>query len=497
MSSSQQSAGNYKYVVLGGGNAAGYVARSFAQLGCQGMLRIISEESCLPYERSLLSKRLDPQDECRHLINEQTEEWYTEQGFSVCLNTHVKSVDISRKLLRTSSGDFPYEKLIVATGSAPLPVRIAGANLGEVYCLRGQENKRDIQDAIATAKHRQPDEAKAVVIGHNYIAMETAAAIAQAGLETCVVLEAEQFIPDLLPRVLAEEFQRLFELERVTLIKRVKVKELLPRANCDDMVGCVRLEDGRDIHCSFCVLIQSTKPRVSLFRQLLAIDEQSGGLLVDSHLRTSNRDIYAIGDVCAFPQFYDGKPGRWPRADHAIRSAHYVAYSVLADEFGRAHQLEDYWYLPHTSSVVFNRHWDFFGRPYGDCRIIGSLFYKQAGFAAVFTGPDRRIEGIFLEEGSQSDLEVLRKVARFRPQLSDNQYSELSTMTSAQSFLHFLRMLCDKLPEQGRGGQKPWSTGEQQLWQAGQPQQHLGQQYSKPFQSEQQQQQRPLEQLPL
>src|SRR3546814_20253682 len=56
---------------------------------------------------------------------------------------------------------------------------------------------------------------RSVVIGCNYIAMETAAAIAQAGLETCVVLEAEQFIPDLLPRVLAEEFQRLLELERI------------------------------------------------------------------------------------------------------------------------------------------------------------------------------------------------------------------------------------------------------------------------------------------
>lgn len=487
------SSGNYKYVVLGGGNAAGYVARCFAKLGCQGMLRIISEEAFLPYERSALSKNLDPDDESRHLTNEQNEDWYREQNFSVCLKTRVRSVDVDNKMLYTTAGDFPYEKLIVATGSAPLPVRIAGANLGEVYCLRGYENKLALQDAISSAKHKHNDEAKAVVIGCNYIAMETAAAIAHAGLETCVVLEAEQFLPDLLPRVLAEEFQRLFELERITLIKRVKVQELLPRKNTDDMVGCVRLEDGRDIHCSFCVLINSTKPRVDLFRQKLAIDEHSGGLLVDSHLRTSNRDIYAIGDVCAFPQFYDGQHGRWPRADHAIRSAHYVAYSVLADEFQKSDQLEDYWYLPHTSSVMFNRRWDFFGRPHGDCCIIGSLFYKQTGFAAVFTGSDRRIEGIFLEEGSQSELELLRKITRARPQLSENQLSDLTSMNSAQSLLHFLRMLCDSLPDQKIwGGQKLEGQEQQQLGE-----QHLGQQYSKqmPFQGEQQQ--RPLEELPL
>src|SRR3546814_17920083 len=47
----------------------------------------------------------------RHLINDQNDEWYREQNFSVCLNTRVLSIDVDRKTLFTSAGDFSYEKV--------------------------------------------------------------------------------------------------------------------------------------------------------------------------------------------------------------------------------------------------------------------------------------------------------------------------------------------------------------------------------------------------
>jgi monodehydroascorbate reductase (NADH) len=120
----------FKYVILGGGVAAGYAAREFAKQGVQpGELAIISKEAVAPYERPALSKGyLFPQNAARlpgfHVCvgsggERLLPEWYSEKGIELFLSTEIVKADLSTKTLTSAAGAaFTYEILLIATGSS-------------------------------------------------------------------------------------------------------------------------------------------------------------------------------------------------------------------------------------------------------------------------------------------------------------------------------------------------------------------------------------------
>ncbi|XBI37987.1 hypothetical protein VPH35_123161 [Triticum aestivum] len=121
---------HFKYVILGGGVAAGYAAREFGKQGVQpGELAIISKESVAPYERPALSKGyLFPQNAARlpgfHTCvggggEKLLPEWYTEKGIELILSTEIVKADLASKTLTSAAGaTFTYETLLIATGSS-------------------------------------------------------------------------------------------------------------------------------------------------------------------------------------------------------------------------------------------------------------------------------------------------------------------------------------------------------------------------------------------
>lgn len=102
----------YKYIVLGGGNASGYAAEQFLKKGIKkNELCIISDEPYVAYERPALSKAyLSPAKPARlpgfHTCvggggERQTPEWYKEKGIEYMLNTKVTAADIKTRTLTT------------------------------------------------------------------------------------------------------------------------------------------------------------------------------------------------------------------------------------------------------------------------------------------------------------------------------------------------------------------------------------------------------------
>src|SRR5215469_10081043 len=110
-----------KYLILGGGMVAGYAAKELAKRGlASGELTIVSADDALPYERPPLSKSfLSGKDqEADILINPS--EWYQQQGIDVKLKTVIKSVDLKRRIIRSSSGeDFASDSFLSSTGARP------------------------------------------------------------------------------------------------------------------------------------------------------------------------------------------------------------------------------------------------------------------------------------------------------------------------------------------------------------------------------------------
>ena len=120
-------------VVLGGGAAAGYFVKEFVDAGRGAEVCIISEESQVPYEESVLSRNfLWKESPARlqgllvpHCPDEvdaddntlQTAEWYQGNGVEVITNVKIAKVDAVKKTLITLSGRrYGYDRLVIATG---------------------------------------------------------------------------------------------------------------------------------------------------------------------------------------------------------------------------------------------------------------------------------------------------------------------------------------------------------------------------------------------
>ncbi|KAJ6308088.1 hypothetical protein OIU76_017790 [Salix suchowensis] len=194
---------NREYVIVGGGNAAGYAARSFVEHGmADGRLCIVTKEAYAPYERPALTKgylfpldkkpaRLPGFHTCVGSGGErQTPDWYKEKGIEMLYEDPVTGIDIEKQTATTISGKLlKYGTLIVATGctATRFPEKIGG-NLPGVHYIR------DVADADSLISSLEKAH-KLVVVGGGYIGMEVAAAAVGWKLDTTIIFPENHLLP--------------------------------------------------------------------------------------------------------------------------------------------------------------------------------------------------------------------------------------------------------------------------------------------------------------
>ncbi|KAH9775377.1 Monodehydroascorbate reductase [Citrus sinensis] len=294
---------NREFVIVGGGNAAGYAARTFVEHGmADGRLCIVSKEAYAPYERPALTKgylfpldkkpaRLPGFHTCVGSGGErQTPEWYKEKGIEMIYQDPVTSIDIEKQTLITNSGKLlKYGSLIVATGctASRFPEKIGGYLPGVHYI-------RDVADADALISSLEKAK-KVVVVGGGYIGMEVAAAAVGWKLDTT----------------------------------GASIKNL--EAGSDGRVAAVKLEDGSTIDADTIVIGIGAKPTVSPFERV-GLNSSVGGIQVDGQFRTSMPGIFAIGDVAAFPLKHEWNMLIMLVNRHSIALKHYLVHKLTLGE---------------------------------------------------------------------------------------------------------------------------------------------------------------------
>src|SRR5690606_13800589 len=109
----------FKYVIIGGGLAAGYAARVFAEYGdsASSQLCILSADNELPYERPSLSKHFLASDASIGEILINSPEFYRQHDIEIRLETVVGRIDCDNKLIYAGNYVIGYERLMIATGA--------------------------------------------------------------------------------------------------------------------------------------------------------------------------------------------------------------------------------------------------------------------------------------------------------------------------------------------------------------------------------------------
>lgn len=425
---------NREFVIVGGGNAAGYAARTFVEHGmADGRLCIVSKEAFAPYERPALTKAyLFPLDKKPARLpgfhtcvgsgkDRQDPEWYQKHGIEVLYKDPVVSIDSNAQTVATSSGKtIKYGSLIVSTGCVPVrfPEKIGGELPGVHYI-------RDVADADSLISSLQKAK-KVVVIGGGYIGMEVAAATTGWNLDTTVIFPEDHIMPRLFTPSIAHKYEELYESKGVKIMKGSLIEKL--EAGTDGRVARVVLKNGSVVEADTVVVGIGAKPAVSPF-EAIGLNSTVGGIQVDSLFRTGVPGIFAIGDVAAFPLKIYNRMTRVEHVDHARKSAQHCVKSLLTA------YTEPYDYLPYFYSRIFEYEgstrkvwWQFYGDNVGEPIEIGNFDPKIATF---WIDSDNRLKGVFLESGTSEEFSLLPQLAKSQPVVDKSKLKSASSVEDA------------------------------------------------------------------
>lgn len=205
----------------------------------------------------------ETQKKIRSIITKET------VGTGVEFVQGTASVDADRKIVSVLDDEYPYDKLLVCTGSSPLLPNI-----------KGVENALTYAD---TLKLKEVPE-KLVIVGGGSTAAEYAGIFSQMGSQVDVLCRS-QFLK-ILNDSESEEYIVSKMLKNTMIHENVDIKEITDRSvitNYGEIEGTVLLATG-------------VKPNSDIVKDIVELDEK-GHIKVDEHLQTSNEDIYAAGDV--------------------------------------------------------------------------------------------------------------------------------------------------------------------------------------------------------
>ncbi len=385
---------NYKYIILGGGTAAGYAANEFVKQGiATDELCIVSKETTLPPDRPPFSKdylrgESDPDD---FLIN--NEDFYSQKGIDVLLKTQVTNVDLANKNLKLDSGEqLGYDYLLITTGATPRILDVPGAAKENVFYLRDKQDADAIRDKAKKAK-------KAVVIGGQFIGTEAAASLSQLGLDVTFVYPGESPMSIYNVKELGDYFINLFEKHNITLIPGTKVKSL----EGEQMAEKVVLDNGQTIETDMVIAGIGVTPNTSLFEDTgMKIDD---GIIVNEYCQTSVENVYAAGDVARYPDPYYGHTRRVEHWDNAFQQGQHAAKIITG-------YLEPYNYLPFFFSDVFDLSYEFVGDISRAQNYIIRGNINKGDFSILWTEGDLIVAGFFTasrpEEEKEKTIEYIK-----------------------------------------------------------------------------------------
>jgi len=221
-----------------------------------------------------------------------SKEKLVEVGANVHMETEVKNVDFDKKVLTAVSKDGTsfeqsYDKLILATGSRPIPPSIKGLDLNNVHYVKTFDDSGDIHEALKS------DDVKSVaIIGAGYIGVELAEAVALRGKKTYMFESAASILPGYYDDWITSNMQKHMEANGVAIHLEEKIEEITGDGNVS---GIVTTKGTYDV--DMVIVCVGFTANTQLGDGVLETTP-SGAYKVNLNQETSHPDVYAVGD-CA------------------------------------------------------------------------------------------------------------------------------------------------------------------------------------------------------
>ncbi|MCO0831800.1 FAD-dependent oxidoreductase [Fructobacillus sp. W13] len=275
-----------------------------------------------------LEGKVTKRDDVRNFKEADIEQY----GGKVLKSHLVEAVDTDKQEVTVKnlvSGDVftdSYDKLIISSGVTPMTLPVPGADLDNVFLMRGRDWAQKIDDKVKDSSVKN-----VVVVGTGYIGIEAAEVFAEAGKNVTVVDMIKRPLGNYLDEELAEPIAKALTDGGVNLHLGHTVSSFEGNGAVEKVVA----DDGQSFDADLVIVAAGVKPNTDYLKGQIDLD-QRGWIKTDPYLRTNAKNVYAIGDAI-LPLFTPaGQPAPIALATTARREARYVVENIMIDQPGRA-----------------------------------------------------------------------------------------------------------------------------------------------------------------
>jgi 3-phenylpropionate/trans-cinnamate dioxygenase ferredoxin reductase component len=309
-------------VIIGAGHAGVQTAASLRDEGFDGTIHLLDAQKALPYQRPPLSKAFLKGDAKKDSIVLRGEQFYTDRGIDLLLDTHVAAIDPHAQTVQLKAGvALGYDHLILATGARARPLPIEGADFKNVFSLRDLADAESIRASLSFASLSPASHI--VVIGAGFIGLEFAAVAAKLGADVTVVEPQPRVMSRAISATMSDAFAQKHSTMGVKLMMGCGVSRLHGERGS---VSAVETTDRRRLPADIVIVGIGVLAKDRLASQVgITCDN---GIVVDDHLRTSSSSVFAVGDNNNHPNPYFRGRLRLESVQNAVDQAKSVARTL-------------------------------------------------------------------------------------------------------------------------------------------------------------------------
>jgi NADPH-dependent 2,4-dienoyl-CoA reductase/sulfur reductase-like enzyme len=390
---------SYKYVIIGGGLAGGRAVDGIRQMDEEGTVCLVTQEPHRPYERPPLSKKYMRDEVGLDRVYVEDAGYYDEKDVDVLTDVPVTGLNREARVVTLGDGqEIEYEKLLLATGGRARQLSIPGSELKNVFTLRKIEDSEGIREAGGEGKH-------ALIMGGSFIGSEVAASLRQLDTRVTMIFPESRLLQRIVPVEVSDFLFATFRDEGIEILPGTVADEL--EGDEDGNVKLAMLDNGETLDVDLVVMGVGILLNTDLAEDAgLELNEQ-GAVIVDEHLRTSDEQIYAAGDIAAWPD---------PTFEERLRVEHWDVARRQGRRAGRnmAGAEERYTALPYFFSDLFDLSFEVWGNlsSWEETVLRGSL---ESGSFAYYYFDEGNLVGVFAMGRPSSERSPMQDLVKARP----------------------------------------------------------------------------------
>ncbi len=273
-----------RVVVVGGGPAGTSAATNAIQTDRAAKVTLLTEFEDIAYSPCGIPYVFGREVPSFESLILQKADFYAQMGIDLRTSQTVTRIDMRERTVWTEGEQFPFDKLVIATGWGYQAPEVPGADLKGVWYIKSLRRAMEMDKLL--------DQVKSVLVYKGKpLAIELAFALSHRGIDVHVVDDLPWLCADFLDPEIMKPMQD--ELEKVGA--KIHMGTHLQALRGENGQVCAAQTSGGEIPCDVVIVTGPIKPQTDLALSIGVKCGSTGGIIVDDHMRTNVPDVFAAG----------------------------------------------------------------------------------------------------------------------------------------------------------------------------------------------------------